>query len=901
MVKKIAKIIDEIAVATGFAEQVTASTAAEELPHASEIFPLAEHLLYRHVCGESGLFLHEGSMGFAFEVQQIVGANESIEKNLRLFVETELPADSYVQFLLIASHDISGVLDQWEQGMNVNQNKHLKDLTSRRRQFVQENALSFGQARRGILPRNFRSFVTVSVQGNDQEQIDACLHFQQMLEAKLMAENFAPRRVTGQDLIYIAREILQPAINDNRPFVPRFEEYNYLNGQIPKAFAKNTIRPDGIVHEFEAGSCISRIFAPVAVPEEFSFASMIKLLGDEERVIPGRFALSFCLANNLGSKGTSQILAAANRSMHAASKSYTRHDLVAQEEARQWMQVKAMHKKGEVFLQESMLIMLTTHIDEIEAATSVLKSLYNMYDFKIEAANYVQRLANLAMLPMMQGAYWRSLEFFKLTRIGLSGEVVAKLPIQGEWRGVNASGMLLVGRRGQLFNFNPFYRVGGGGNFNGVVMATSGAGKSFALQELVRAMSAQGVAAFILDIGGSYKNICRLLDGELVRFDSSQNLSLNPFANLSISGARFGKILELLERGVAAQEIAVQTGATLEEIKQLALGKSQDGANEFDGIEIIRILANDNRCEYLITKDSIIYAKAMLAAMCGVISKPRHEALLERAIIEAIKKYGSDLDLTLVAAVLAQLEDHDGRHISEAKAMADSLYPYSAGGIHGRFFRKSEKTATFNQDITVFELEELVNDKPLLSVVLQVILMQITMQFLCGDRSRKFIVIVDEAWMILDYAAKFLEGFARTVRKYGGSLWVCTQDLSSFNNDSGQKNSQAAILECATWKFIMKQNADGVKSFAANPSYAKYRGLIQSIKKCSDNRFSEILILSDGLSVVGRLAVDAYSTAVFSTENSDYHFLLEQEKQGVAKHEAISKLAQKYEAKNNRN
>jgi hypothetical protein len=45
--------------------------------------------------------------------------------------------------------------------------------------------------------------------------------------------------------------------------------------------------------------------------------------------------------------------------------------------------------------------------------------------------------------------------------------------------------------------------------------------------------------------------------------------------------------------------------------------------------------------------------------------------------------------------------------------------------------------------------------EPLLAVVLQIVLMQITMQFLCGDRTRRFMLVVDEAWMILDYAAGF--------------------------------------------------------------------------------------------------------------------------------------------------
>jgi type IV secretory pathway VirB4 component len=196
--------------------------------------------------------------------------------------------------------------------------------------------------------------------------------------------------------------------------------------------------------------------------------------------------------------------------------------------------------------------------------------------------------------------------------------------------------------------------------------------------------------------------------------------------------------------------------------------------------------------------------------------------------------------------------------------------------------------------LTVFELEELVNDEPLLAVVLQVVLMQITMQFLCGDRTRRFMLIVDEAWMILDYAASFLERFARTVRKYGGSLVVCTQDLSSFTNENGSRKSQAAVLESSSWKLILAQKEEGIETFAKSKAYEKYIGLISSVRKCSSNKFSEVLISTNGVNVVGRFVADPYSTALFSTEDKDYAFLLQKEREGVSKHEAILALSKKY-------
>lgn len=633
---------------------------------------------------------------------------------------------------------------------------------------------------------------------------------------------------------------------------------------------------------------------------------MIKLLGNENRSIPGRFVISYSLANNLGKTGASQIISRGDRVIHASRKHYARDDLVTQEEAEQWKNVKAIHKEGEIFLTESMQVMITAPKEDIEIAEEVIKSLYNTHDWKLEPCRYIQRVTALALLPMMPICYWSSLRFFRLTRNALSGEVTAKLPIQGEWKGVPMSGLLLMGRRGQLFNFNPFYRIGGGGNYNICMMAPPGSGKSFLLEGIVESMLATDTAVFVMDIGGSYKNICSRVSGEMIRFNKETDLSLNPFATLASSGGIYAKATELMKQGKSDWEISEVTGLSKEKIDALKVGNHGGGSKsmEFDGIELLEIESKDNASKnsskkeknknHFVTKDSVIYAKSMVAAMCGVSGMGREEAIIERAIVEGIAAFGNKLDITKMSETLESLRDNKGNMVQGASQLADSLYSYTEGGIHGRFFKSSDKTASFKSMMTVFELEELVNDEPLLAVILQVILMQITMQFLCGDRTRRFILIVDEAWMILDYAANFLERFARTVRKYGGSLVVCTQDLTSFSNECGTKKSQAAILECSTWKLILQQKEEGIQAFAKSKAYEKYLGLIESIKKCSQNKYSEVLINTDGATVVGRFATDPYMTAMFSTEDKDFAYLQSRERDGISKHDALLELSKKY-------
>lgn len=856
--------------------------------------PLADCLLYDYFDDVTNIAFNKESLGFFMEVNALVGTDSAIEKNLTLFFNDELPKNAYLQFLVIASNDIEPVLSRWEQG-RTHGGEELARLTHYRRRFIEDCAQDYTNAVDGRLARNFRLFISFSCHDKGEASLDAILKFKRKLYNKLKTENFNPRLCNASDLIDIAGQILQMSLDTKQKNSKgSYDMLNDINAQIIKN-NDATICADKIMHH-DSG-LVSKIFTPTELPSGFSLAEMINLLGDEYKAIPARFVICYSLANNLGAKGASSIIAGGNRIISASSKAYTQDDLVAKEEASKWVQVKAMHKKGEIFLCESMLVMITAPKADIETAEEVIKSLYNAHDWKLGLCHKIQRIAALSMLPMMASSYWQMLQFFKLTRFALSGDVVAKLPLQGEWKGVPSSGVLLIGRRGQLFTFNPFYRVGGGGNYNICMMAPSGAGKSFLLLELVQSMLAADVAVFVMDIGASYKNIAHLLatQSEMISFNQDNKISLNPFATLSNSGTIYAKALEMLTNGSSIKEISEITGLSEEKIEALKLGKTgaPNETKETDAIEILEIASMGSKQKHFVTKDSIIYAKSMVAAMCGLSGDGRSEALIERATMLGISEYGNKLDITKMAKMLDNLKNRKGEPVEGASSMADSLYPYTKDGIHGRFF-SSGSEASFKEMLTVFELEELVNDEPLLAVVLQIVLMQITMQFLCGDRTRRFMLVVDEAWMILDYAASFLERFARTVRKYGGSLVVCTQDLSSFSNVCGTRKSQAAVLESSSWKLILAQKEEGIETFAKSKAYEKYIDLISTVRKCASNKFSEVLISTNGVNIVGRLAADPYSTALFSTEDKDYAYLLQQEKAGVSKHEAIVALSKKY-------
>ena len=183
--------------------------------------------------------------------------------------------------------------------------------------------------------------------------------------------------------------------------------------------------------------------------------------------------------------------------------------------------------------------------------------------------------------------------------------------------------------------------------------------------------------------------------------------------------------------------------------------------------------------------------------------------------------------------------------------------------------------------------EEIKKDKKLLAIILQILLMEITNQFFTGDRSQRFMIIVDEAWMLLDYAAGFFAEFARTVRKYGGSLVTCVQNF----NDLQETKSRRDILENSTWTVMLKQDEKGLGAFKESEAFKDILPLIKSISLVP-GKYSEMLLSATGVNVVGRLVLDEYSNALYSTDSADYNYLMRAQEDGLTLDVAIEKLAQ---------
>lgn len=786
---------------------------------------LSDYIFYRYFDKDEQLFFGEHGMGgFCLEISSIVGSDEKREKSLESFFKKELPDNYFLQFLLLASNEIEPILSLWES-RRVNANAVLQKITRKRAEYIRKRSGDLS-GKYGRIARDFRLFVSVSRKVSftkaDSEQM---IRFRNDLLEKLDSLQFLSRICDDHDLIALNREIFE--FEEGRQ--KRYEcsaPYNTLNERMMSSCMRYHL-DDKCLNNLTTNISTS-CFSLNKYPSDWSLGRMINLLGKGDsanRDLPCRFIISYTVAGNITRTGKETIIVKGTKVIEAAEQWYNRHNRELHRQAANWRDVIDAVKDGEDrFLSESFQVAISSSSKNLGAAERALTELYSDYGFELARQDGFHLPCLLSMLPMMQSGYWWPLKVVRNVKMALASTILSRLPIQAEWKGMSESGVLFDGRRGQIFNWNPFSKSIGS-NSNVVVIGESGGGKSVCLNVIAESMISQNIKVFALDIGRSFKNSAKLLNGETIQFGRVVEYVLNPFAGFTASMK----------------------------------------VDDFN--------------------DMLKCAKSLLVLMCEV-KDALGKAKLEEAIKNAVQEHNYQIDINGFVQYLKAGDDPLLRDYGK------TLYSFTKDGIYGKYF-SGKKSASFREQMTVFEFEEIKGDKTLLSIVLNVLLMEITGQFFTGDRSQKFMIIVDEAWMLLDYAAGFLANFARTVRKYGGSLVTCVQcfnDLHAGGENESNNADRRAILNNSTWSLILKQKETALEDFRKSEAFKDKIEMIKSIS-FEKNKYSEMLISTTDVEVIGRLILDKYSTTLYSTNSTDYNQLESMQNQGMALDQAIEALS----------
>lgn len=139
-------------------------------------------------------------------------------------------------------------------------------------------------------------------------------------------------------------------------------------------------------------------------------------------------------------------------------------------------------------------------------------------------------------------------------------------------------------------------------------------------------------------------------------------------------------------------------------------------------------------------EDSLAMLKTVIQMMAAPIDgvNDKGAALLQLATDSAFKQYGNKTNITHIAEFLLNNDD------TLSQDLGKMLYPYTTNGVYGKYFN-GQSNVNLDKQLVVIELEELKEKKDLQSVVVQMMVINITSKMFLGDRKTPFNIVFDEA------------------------------------------------------------------------------------------------------------------------------------------------------------
>jgi len=279
-------------------------------------------------------------------------------------------------------------------------------------------------------------------------------------------------------------------------------------------------------------------------------------------------------------------------------------------------------------------------------------------------------------------------------------------------------------------------------NSNSVVFGKSGGGKSFLVKLETMRQLMFGTEVFVIDPEGEYRELTRVLEGDLIEFSFNSPVKINPF-DLS---------------GIVAE-----------------------GENEL-GVKILSL-------------------HSLMRVVMGELT-PGEDAILDRALVLTYKQKGITPDPSTQKNEPPLIEDLYktllGMEEESAKRLAERLEKFVKGSLSGIFNQKSN--VSLKNPLTVFNIKELEAElRPIaMFIILDFIWNKIKRDI------KKRILVVDEAWYLMKHpdSATFLYGISKRARKYYLGVTTITQDVEDFlSTDYGK-----AIITNSSLQILLKQS-----------------------------------------------------------------------------------------------
>lgn len=807
---------------------------------------LSELLIYRVYDEEHKIYENKSSLGFVLEIIPLQGAGEEAQNEISSLIKEIGEEGASIQCLCWADYRIDHFLKLWSQPRK-KKGEVFAEIAEKKAAFLKKESLS-GE----IPPRIFRFLFSYSEPKKSEQHFS----LERILQKKKKAlETFNRLRKSSSNSIFEVGpiqliEVLSGMVNyeNDISFDTRkaWNKHTWLSKQIGNPGTAIEVRHDGLVFHGKHDKSLLKTYEVVDYPDQWSLAAMGELLGDffnKSYRIPTPFYLHYGMHFPSQNKCETKFSSKAKILDHQIKfPSIVRMFPELPREHQEHQFIRKQLLDGEKFVETRFNCGLWASPSQHIHSESILIALFQKFGFKLKEQHFTHLPDFLSSLPMSWGEdapYIKSLKRIRCFRTTVSSETGSLTPILGEWWGNSTKGMILMGRRGQIASWDPFAAQG---NLNAIVIGASGSGKSVFMQDLILSQLGQGSRVYVLDLGRSFQKLCHLLQGQYLEFSAKSQLNLNPFSFVKSEG----------------------------------------------DIETLNI------------------SLEMVSSIVGTMAMPAQKIDKERADILSVlvkktwEKKGKDASVDDVISLLDDMHFQSELMMGAAESLKEGLKKFSQKGVYSHYFYGSN-AVDFTKDLVVIETEELKNMADLQTVILQIFTLTISNQVFMGDRERRCLICIDEAWDLLKSPQMqgFIESLARRLRKYNGALVVGTQGLKDFEFSHGAR----AAFNNSNWLLMLGNDSDSInilKNENLIPMDDFKEQALRSLRT-EDGKYSEVFIYHKGTGFysINQLKLDPFSALLYSTKAEEFQAVLELQKQGMPIEKALEwLLANKSELEN---
>jgi hypothetical protein len=594
-----------------------------------------------------------------------------------------------------------------------------------------------------------------------QEHQDLLAEFESLLggvETALGAAELGARRLTDYELFIEAKRALNPLAVDSRP-------YRRNNQQLQYSSAREQIADVSIVDETDSylnlGGILYSFVSLKELPDATFPGVLRELIGlDFPIIVNAQIAIPDQAKVLKGYKGRLHKMQAAQRDSnggfrinveaHVAEEQLVRvqQDIISSS-------VKAAKLSLVVGTRTSHQAATTSELEQAERTIDnrrqqLLYAIGRMNGAKAVAETLAKRRLFFSSLPGMAEADKRDQDL-------LTSNASDLMPVEMPWRGTPRSPLFLLETPyRQLIPFSLFDP--GLSDANMLVMAKSGGGKTFMVQQFLLMAARDNPLISILERGDSYRPLVELMGGRMITMSLDTDQTLNPW--------------DLAE---AEKEPSKDQVAFLKNLTRHMLGEGR--------AEDTELLDN------LIT-----------------------EAILRTYKRAAIRPSNPIPTFSDLRDELAQWRDEDKseRVMDEAHLAAIKLRSWTGEkGVYAKLFDRPT-TISLDNPWLFFNVEQL-SDDPRLETAMSLLIAHATAQRASGKAGRRSITVLDECWFLLDspvLAPEVVQLF-RTARKRNASVWGISQTAEDFvGTESNPRTHGAGIVKNSTTKIVGQQPGD---------------------------------------------------------------------------------------------